>query len=184
MANHEILDRAVQILRAFVKQYTSEKSLLTEMPDIKNFDPGSEIHNITPVLWNFLFRISATNKEDRHCLQYVGAWDRHYIEQPFNVFRTFPKLFISSCFTFTIASFDNLDKNQSYSVVGSGKDKSGFHGTTIQTATSCPPPTNVDISANFDSFSDEMVVDSSRDRSIPVNIITAITNPNDSIGLP
>ncbi|CAC5388674.1 unnamed protein product [Mytilus coruscus] len=86
---------------------------------------------------------------------------------------------------FTIASFDNLDKNQSYSVVGSGKDKSGFHGTTIQTATSCPSlPTNVDISVNFDSFSDEMVVDSSRDRSIPVNIITAITNPNDNIGLP
>ncbi|CAC5415923.1 unnamed protein product [Mytilus coruscus] len=86
---------------------------------------------------------------------------------------------------FTIASFDNLDKNQSYSVVGSGKDKSGFHGTTIQTATPCPSlPTTVDISVNIDSFSDEMVVDSSRDRSIPINIITAITNPNDNIGLP
>ncbi|CAC5377131.1 unnamed protein product [Mytilus coruscus] len=252
MTNHEILDKAVQILRTFVKQYTSEKSLLTELPDIKNFDPGSEILNIPPVLWNFLFRISATIKEDRDWLQYVGAWDRHYIEQPFNVCRTFPRLFISSCIfntqnsqcvkplhllltdvadkfsnsssaflsinarigagiskdslrrfitsrckeleqtnrfisphRFTIASFDNLDKNQSYSVVGSGKDKSGFHGTTIQTATPCPSlPTTVDISVNIDSFSDEMVVDSSRDRSIPINIITAITNPNDNIGLP
>ncbi|CAC5366291.1 unnamed protein product [Mytilus coruscus] len=252
MTNHKILDKAVQILRTFVKQYTSEKSLLTELPDIKNFDPGSEILNIPPVLWNFLFRISATIKEDKDWLQYVGAWDRHYIEQPFNVCRTFPRLFISSCIfntqssqcvkplyllltdvadkfsnsssaflsinarigagiskdslrrfitsrckeleqtnrfisphRFTIASFDNLDKNQSYSVVGSGEDKSGFNGTTIQTATPCPSlPTTVDISVNIDSFSDEMVVDSSRDRSIPINIITAITNPNDNIGLP
>ncbi|CAC5358990.1 unnamed protein product [Mytilus coruscus] len=153
MTNHEILDKAVQILKTFVKQYTSEKSLLTELPDIKNVDPGSEILNIPPVLWNFLFRISATIREDRD-------W-------------------------FTIASFDNLDKNQSYSVVGSGKDKSGFHGTTIQTATPCPSlPTTVDISVNIDSFSDDMVVDSSRDRDIPINIITAITNPNDNIGLP
>ncbi|CAC5370957.1 unnamed protein product [Mytilus coruscus] len=37
MTNHEILDEAVQILRTFVKQYTSEKSLLTELPDIKKF---------------------------------------------------------------------------------------------------------------------------------------------------
>ncbi|VDI10801.1 Hypothetical predicted protein [Mytilus galloprovincialis] len=86
---------------------------------------------------------------------------------------------------FTIASFDNLDKNQSYSVVGSGKDKSGFHGTTIQTATPCPSlPTSVDISVNIDSLSDDMVVDSSRGRSIPIDITTAITNPKDNIGLP
>ena len=34
--------------------------------------------------------------------------------------------------SFIVASFDDLDKNQSYSIVGSGKDKSGFHETTIQ----------------------------------------------------
>jgi hypothetical protein len=28
--------------------------------------------------------------------------------------------------------FDNLEKNQSYAMVGAGKDRSGFHGTTIQ----------------------------------------------------
>ncbi|CAC5398301.1 unnamed protein product [Mytilus coruscus] len=40
--------------------------------------------------------------------------------------------------SFVVASFDNLDKNQSYSVVGVGKDKSGFHGTTIQAVTPFP----------------------------------------------
>ena len=34
--------------------------------------------------------------------------------------------------TFVMASFDNLDKNQSYAMIGAGKDRSGFHGTTIQ----------------------------------------------------
>ena len=34
--------------------------------------------------------------------------------------------FISSE-NFIVASFDNLDKNQAYSLVGAGKDKSGFH---------------------------------------------------------
>jgi hypothetical protein len=36
--------------------------------------------------------------------------------------------------SFAVASFDNLDKNQSYAKVVHGKDRSGFHGTTIQAA--------------------------------------------------
>jgi hypothetical protein len=35
--------------------------------------------------------------------------------------------------SFTLASFDNLDTNSAYSIVGIGRDKSGFHGTTVQT---------------------------------------------------
>jgi adenosylmethionine-8-amino-7-oxononanoate aminotransferase len=38
---------------------------------------------------------------------------------------------------FILASFDNLNKNQSFSIVGSGKDESGFHGTTIQAVALC-----------------------------------------------
>jgi hypothetical protein len=34
---------------------------------------------------------------------------------------------------FVIASFDNLDTHFGYSLVGAGKERSGFHGTTIQT---------------------------------------------------
>ena len=39
--------------------------------------------------------------------------------------------------SFILANFDNLDKNQSYSIEGSGKDESGFHGTTIQAVVPC-----------------------------------------------
>ena len=38
---------------------------------------------------------------------------------------------------FILASFDNLDKNQSYPIVVSGKVKTGFYGTTIQAVTPC-----------------------------------------------
>ncbi|CAG2213915.1 unnamed protein product [Mytilus edulis] len=79
---------------------------------------------------------------------------------------------LSSLHTMTVYySFDNLDKNQSYSVVGSEKDKSGFHGTTIQTATPCPslPTTStVDFSVNIDSFSDDMDTEKSSFTSIAV----------------
>ena len=27
----------------------------------------------------------------------AGSWDKHYIEEPFNINRTLPKLYISSC---------------------------------------------------------------------------------------
>ena len=40
--------------------------------------------------------------------------------------------------SFFLDSFDNLDKKQSYLIVGSGKDESGFHGTTIQAVVPCP----------------------------------------------
>jgi hypothetical protein len=54
---------------------------------------------------------------------------------------------------FTIASFDNLDKNCSYSLAGAGTERSGFHGTTIQTL--IPKPSRIVVSdkqvENFNS---------------------------------
>jgi hypothetical protein len=47
--------------------------------------------------------------------------------------------------TFVMASFDNLDKNQSYAMVGAGKDRSGFHGTTIQAVYSKPSEKNLQV---------------------------------------
>ncbi|CAG2238273.1 unnamed protein product [Mytilus edulis] len=175
------------------------------LPDIHAFDAKHEINQIPPVLWNFLYRLSATDKEDKEFVKTVASWDHHYIETPFNVNRAFPRFYMCSCIfncqnaqcvqplhllvtdicdkfsnasstflsinarlglgvskdslrryitkrcrqleqqqrfltsnSFVVASFDNLDKNQSYSVVGVGKDKSGFHGTTIQAVTPCP----------------------------------------------
>ncbi|CAG2230012.1 unnamed protein product [Mytilus edulis] len=175
------------------------------LPDIHAFDAKHEINQIPPVLWNFLYRLSTTDKEDKEFVKTVASWDHHYIETPFNVNRAFPRLYMCSCIfncqnaqcvqplhllvtdicdkfsnasstflsinarlglgvskdslrryitnrcrqleqqqrfltsnSFVVASFDNLDKNQSYSVVGVGKDKSGFQGTTIQAVTPCP----------------------------------------------
>ncbi|CAC5392076.1 unnamed protein product [Mytilus coruscus] len=181
------------------------KTAISCLPDIHAFDAKHEINQIPQVLWNFLYRLSATDKEDKEFIKTVGSWDHHYIETPFNVNRAFPRLYTCSCIfncqnaqcvqplhllvtdicdkfsnasstflsinarlglgvskdslrryitnrcrqleqqqrfltsdSFVVASFDNLDKNQSYSVVGVGKDKSGFHGTTIQAVTPCP----------------------------------------------
>ncbi|CAG2219418.1 unnamed protein product [Mytilus edulis] len=202
---HEILSEALQILRSFVKSYTTGKTANSCLPDIHAFDAKHEINQIPPVLWNFLYRLSATDKEDKEFVKTVASWDHHYIETPFNVNRAFPRLYMCSCIfncqnaqcvqplhllvtdicdkfsnasstflsinarlglgvskdslrryitnrcrqleqqqrfltsnSFVVASFDNLDKNQSYSVVGVGKDKSCFHGTTIQAVTPCP----------------------------------------------
>jgi hypothetical protein len=41
-----------------------------------------------------------------------------------------------------LVSFDNLVKNQSYAMVGAGKDKSGFTGITIQAVYSKPSEKN------------------------------------------
>lgn len=65
---------------------------------------------------------------------------------------------------FISSSFDNLDKNQSYSLVGADRDKSGFHGTTIQTAKPCPSLNNMNNTpfSNFilDSRFPEIVISS------------------------
>ena len=99
--------------------------------------------------------------------------------------------------SFAIASFDNLDKNQSYSTVGVGKDKSGFHGTTIQTVKPCPTlqtntidtvhtsPSNhvpANLISETNTKSDSSV--SARDRLLSVDLISGIINPDDSIGPP
>ena len=39
--------------------------------------------------------------------------------------------------SFILDSFDNISKTQSYSIVGSDKDESGFHGTTIHAVALC-----------------------------------------------
>ncbi|CAC5421244.1 unnamed protein product [Mytilus coruscus] len=54
--------------------------------------------------------------------------------------------------SFALASFDNLDKNQSYALVGSGKDKSGFHGTTIQAVIPKPSEKNEKLNTASDDY--------------------------------
>jgi hypothetical protein len=57
-----------------------------------------------------------------------------------------------------MASFDNLDKNQSYAMVGAGKDRSGFHGTTIQAVYSKPSEKNLQVELVSEGFEDTSAV--------------------------
>ena len=247
LTDDKILMKAINILKPYVKIYTTENICKNDLPDIHEFDPISEIKQIPPVLWNFLFRISSTDKEDKDWLKSVASWDQHYIENPFNVSRSLPRLLISSCIfntqnsqcvqplhllltdiadkfshasslflsinaklgigiskdslqryvanrvreleeksrfissnSFTIASFDNLDKNRTYSIVGAGRDKSGFHGTTIQSV--IPKPV-LDSNTSICSISTGDVK-ISRDRKIPPEVMDSISQLEDIVGPP
>ena len=59
-----ILKEAPVILRNTVKYYVSEKVKPQELPNIHNFDYMNEIYNIPSILWNFLNRVTATERED------------------------------------------------------------------------------------------------------------------------
>ncbi|CAC5358523.1 unnamed protein product [Mytilus coruscus] len=90
--------------------------------------------------------------------------------------------------SFALASFDNLDKNQSYALVGSGKDKSGFHGTTIQAV--IPKPSekneNLDIASHehIEKTDHRKRIEMSSNRTLPSDIIKSLTEPNNLIGEP
>ena len=95
--------------------------------------------------------------------------------------------------SFAIASFDNLDKNQSYALVGLGKDKSGFHGTTIQSVLPKPSITNcADEVLTSEEFSqnnnDPKVQDKqfkkTNQRTVPSQLVKSINEPDDRIGCP
>ena len=90
--------------------------------------------------------------------------------------------------SFALASFDNLDKNQSYALVGSGKDKSGFHGTTIQAVIPRPSEKNEKLNTASDDYIEYMdsskPVEMSSCRTLPSVIIKSLTEPNNFIGEP
>ena len=259
MPNHEILNEATKILRVLVKHYVSGKISSNNLPDIHSFDPDAVISEIPPVLWNFLFRISATDTEEKNWVKSIDSWEKPYTETPFNILRTFPRIFLASCVfntqnsqcmepmhllltdlahkfsnssstflsinakiglgvskeslqrfitdkcialektnryitkaKFTIASFDNLDKNQSYSVVGAGRDKSGFHGTTIQTVTPRPTlklsePLQISDTQMEQAAAKSLTVQINsnfRSRSLPLEFVDKVNNPGNNIGPP
>ena len=205
LKNKFSLEDSLKMLKGHVKSYVSEsiKSTNSQLPDIRDFDLQIEISKIHPVLWNFIFRMTASEDEEKMLRKDNFDWEYHYVkcsptQRNIESIRFFPRLFTSSCIfntfhshctqplhllmtdivdkysgsssdlllinskmgagvskdtlkryinnkciqlnehddihseTFVMASFDNLDKNQSYAMVGAGKDRSGFHGTTIQ----------------------------------------------------
>ena len=97
--------------------------------------------------------------------------------------------------SFIVASFDNLDKNQAYSVVCAGKNRSGFHGTTIQTVVPKPSQKinmfdDSNLISNLNHVNQTSIehdiseVPNSRDRKLEKGIIQKLVNPDDKFGLP
>ena len=87
--NHESLNHAAKIV-------VSDKIKSDRLPDIDNFNCRDEIFKIHPFLWNFLFRISSTDKEEKLQIS-CFSWDSHYLDTPFNVSRMLQKLLTASC---------------------------------------------------------------------------------------
>jgi hypothetical protein len=58
---------SLKMLRGHVKSYVSEsiKSTNSQPPDIHDFDLQIEISKIHPVLWNFIFRMTASEDEEK-----------------------------------------------------------------------------------------------------------------------
>jgi hypothetical protein len=87
--------------------------------------------------------------------------------------------FLSSS-NFTLASFDNVDKNSDYSIVGIGRDKGGFHGTTVTVQTVVPCPSVIvesDLTRDNVEILSPKKVSLSRDRAISQDLIDCYKPP-------
>ncbi|CAG2184537.1 unnamed protein product [Mytilus edulis] len=258
MKKIECLDETLKITRQCIKSYVSSSVNSSELPDIRCFDVHDEIRKLDPVLWNFIYRLTANEIEEKELRRDVfNSWENSYLGIDDSCLRLFPRLFIASCIfnaqsskcgqplhlllsdvldkysgsstellaisnrlgatvskeslrrfissrciqldkepnllssdSFTVASFDNLDKNQKYAIVGTGANKSGFHGTTIQAVTPKPSvkhdftyvPKPSESGDPDQSASDTCV--KSVSRSIPSDLIKALREPGDNIGEP
>ncbi|CAC5415615.1 unnamed protein product [Mytilus coruscus] len=164
------LEDAVQILKNYVKIYVSDKIKMDGLPDIDNFKCKDEILKIPPILWNFIFRICSTDNEEKVLKKSQFTWNSHYSEPLFNIFRMMPRLLCSMCW----------------------KDRSGFHGTTIQTVVPKPSQkinmfddSNLISNLNQTNIEHDISeVKNSRDRKLEKNIIQKLVNPEDKFGLP
>ncbi|CAC5423214.1 unnamed protein product [Mytilus coruscus] len=177
MKKIECLDETLKITRQCIKSYVSSSVNSSELPDIRCFDVHDEIQKLDPVLWNFIYRLTANEIEEKELRRHVFySWENSYLGMD------------DSCFT--VASFDNLDKNQKYAIVGNGANKSGFHGTTIQAVTPKPSVKHdfTDVPKPSEpSYSDQSASETSIksvSRSIPSDLIKALKEPEDNIGEP
>ena len=61
------LEDSLKMLKGYVKSYVSEsiKSTNSQPPDIHDFDLQIEIGKIHPVLWNFIFGMTASEDEEK-----------------------------------------------------------------------------------------------------------------------
>jgi hypothetical protein len=70
------------MLKGYVKSYVREsiKSTNSQPPDIHDFDLQIEISKIHPVLWNFIFRMTASEDEEKMLKKNTFLWEYHYVK--------------------------------------------------------------------------------------------------------
>jgi hypothetical protein len=49
------------------------------LPDIHDFDLQIEISKIHPVLWNFIFRMTTSEDEEKMLRKDTFDWENHYV---------------------------------------------------------------------------------------------------------
>jgi hypothetical protein len=59
------VEDSLKMLKGHVKSYVSIKSTNSQPPDIHDFDLQIEISKIHPVLWTFIFRMTASEDEEK-----------------------------------------------------------------------------------------------------------------------
>ena len=76
------LEDSLKMLKGYVKSYVSEsiKSTNSQPPDIHDFDLQIEISKIHPVLWNFIFRMTASEDEEKMLKKNTFLWENHYVK--------------------------------------------------------------------------------------------------------
>ncbi|CAC5360340.1 unnamed protein product [Mytilus coruscus] len=155
----ECLDKTARLMKTHVKLYVQD-AIKTPLPDIDCFDLYEEIKKINPTLWNLIYKYSNSSSDLLTINSRLGAGISKDTLKKFITNRVMQlnRDNVISSESFALASFDNLDKNQSYALVGSGKVKSGFHGTTIQAV--IPKPSekneNLDIASHEHTAENEL----------------------------
>ncbi|CAG2204250.1 BCL6 [Mytilus edulis] len=98
MKKIECLDETLKITRQCIKSYVSSSVNSSELPDIRCFDVHDEIRKLDPVLWNFIYRLTANEIEEKELRRDVfNSWENSYLGIDDSCLRLFPRLFIASC---------------------------------------------------------------------------------------
>jgi hypothetical protein len=102
------LEDSLKMLKGYVKSYVSEsiKSTISQPPDIHDFDLQIEISKIHPVLWNFIFRMTASEDEEKMLKKHTFLWENHCVkcsptQRNLENIRLFPVVF-STLFILTV----------------------------------------------------------------------------------
>ncbi|CAC5409411.1 KRAB [Mytilus coruscus] len=91
------LDDLSESLQAMKKTECLDETFLKNHQNVC-FDVHEEIQKLDPVLWNFIYRLTANEIEEKEYRRDVFySWENSYLGMDDSYLRLFPRLFIASC---------------------------------------------------------------------------------------